>query len=268
MDKLLTKIRVDRHEVSFFVSANPNNKTASDVAKMINDGRLKQNIYRRYGITIEGAGVGDKTKLNEVIQSSDRVVKRVDDGPDVTHVMAYMFAGAGTAAALVIVITLFLIKRHDKKKDKLSGLPTGITGADCCSKDYQELCRARMAGKNAPTDGGRITALAKESERPPSSRSSTSSWNEEPALTNMDISTGHMVLVRIVCKILCKKLLINNLIYSHTWKIIYEIKVVCNENGKHFVDTKQNLMQEMLQHNQSAHYSIDQEHHFHLIIQE
>lgn len=104
----------------------------------------------------------------------------------------------GAAAAVVIVITLFLIKRHDKKKDKLGGLPTGITGAETCSKDYQELCRARMAGKTGTTaDSGRITTLAKESEKPPSSRSSTSSWSEEPALTNMDISTGHMVLVSI-----------------------------------------------------------------------
>jgi receptor-type tyrosine-protein phosphatase N len=30
---------------------------------------------------------------------------------------------------------------------------------------------------------------------PHSSRSSTSSWTEEPVASNMDISTGHMVLV-------------------------------------------------------------------------
>lgn len=31
----------------------------------------------------------------------------------------------------------------------------------------------------------------------PSARSSTSSWSEEPVQSNMDISTGHMVLVRL-----------------------------------------------------------------------
>lgn len=196
MEPYFKKIRVDRHEVSFFVEPNPDHKSAGDVAKSINESRIKNNIFRRYGIVIETAGVGDKTKINEVLPTSERLMKRLDEGPDVTHVMAYMFAGAGAAAALVIVITLFLIKRHDKKKDKLGGLSTGLTGAESCSKDYQELCRARMAGKAAPgADGGRITALAKESEKPPSSRSSTSSWNEEPTLTNMDISTGHMVLV-------------------------------------------------------------------------
>lgn len=199
MEPYFTRTRVDRHEVSFFVEPNPDKKSASDVSKFLNDPRLKSNISRRYGIIIEAAGVGDKTKAIDSV-SQKHLQNRLDDAPDVTHVMAYMFAGAGAAAAIVIVITLFLIKRHDKKKDKLSGLPTGITGTETCSKDYQELCRARMAGKGTTADSGRITSLAKESERPPSSRSSTSSWSEEPALTNMDISTGHMVLVsKIKC---------------------------------------------------------------------
>lgn len=91
---------------------------------------------------------------------------------------AFSVSGAGAAAIIVIVITLFLIKKHDKKKDKLGGLQAGLSGADSCSKDYQDLCRARMAGKAGSNDspGGRITSLAKEAERPPSSRSSTSSW--------------------------------------------------------------------------------------------
>lgn len=120
------------------------------------------------------------------------------EGPDVTHVMAYMFAGAGAAAVVVIVITLFLIRRHDQKRDKLGGLQAGLAGTETSSKDYQELCRARMAGKGNANDsgnGGRIASICKENDKPPSSRSSTSSWSEEPAMTNMDISTGHMVLV-------------------------------------------------------------------------
>ena len=116
------------------------------------------------------AGVGDKTKQMDPV-TSERLKR--GEGTNVTHLMAYMFAGAGVAAVVVIVITLFLIKRHDKKKDKLGGLQTGISGND--SKDYQDLCRARMAGKN-DSPSGRITALTKESEKPPSSRSSTSSW--------------------------------------------------------------------------------------------
>ncbi|XP_058056576.1 receptor-type tyrosine-protein phosphatase-like N [Anopheles bellator] len=201
MQGYFTHPRVDRHEVSFRVEANPDRKTAADVAKQINDSRFKNNLSRRLGVLVIQAGVGDKTKELDAV-SSQRL-KRVEDGPNVTHVMAYMFAGAGAAAAIVITMTLFLIRKHDKKKDKLGGLQSGLGGGagDSSSKDYQDLCRARMAGGkpgSTPSDspsGGRITALAKEAEaRPPSSRSSTSSWSEEPALTNMDISTGHMVL--------------------------------------------------------------------------
>ncbi|XP_055599461.1 receptor-type tyrosine-protein phosphatase-like N isoform X2 [Uranotaenia lowii] len=190
MQGYFTHPRVDRHEVSFRVEPNPDKKTAAEVAKQINDSRVRNNLSRRFGVMVTGAGVGDKTKEDSVSKE-----RSASEGPDVTHVMAFMFA-AGAAAIIVIVITLFLIKKHDKKKDKLGGLQTGLLGADSCSKDYQDLCRARMAGKNGSNDspGGRITALAKETERPPSSRSSTSSWSEEPALTNMDISTGHMVL--------------------------------------------------------------------------
>ncbi|XP_049537285.1 receptor-type tyrosine-protein phosphatase N2 [Anopheles darlingi] len=193
--------RVDRHEVSFRVESNPDRKTAADVAKQINDSRFKNNLSRRLGVLVIQAGVGDKTK--ELDSVSSQRLKRVEEGPNVTHVMAYMFAGAGVAAAIVIGMTLFVIRKHDKKKDKLGGLQSGLGrgGCESSSNDYQDLCRARMAsGKPGATpsdspSGGRITALAKESEaRPPSSRSSTSSWSEEPALTNMDISTGHMVL--------------------------------------------------------------------------
>ncbi|XP_014103161.2 receptor-type tyrosine-protein phosphatase N2 isoform X1 [Bactrocera oleae] len=198
MQGYFTYLTVQPHEVSFRVdSNNPEHKTAADIARAINDNRgVKNNILRRLGFTVLHAGVGDKIKDDTDGVSSSRI-ELAEQGPDVTHIMAYMFAGAGAAAVIVIFITLILIKRHDKKRDKLGGLQSGVGGAESCSKDYQDLCRARMAGKGSapePVASGRITSLSKENDRPPSSRSSTSSWSEEPALTNMDISTGHMVL--------------------------------------------------------------------------
>lgn len=165
---------------------------------MINENKgVKNNLLRRLGVTVLRAGVGDKIKRSDDEVTSSRM-QIIEPSPDVTHIMAYMFAGAGVAAVIVIFVTLVLIKRHDKTRDKLGGLQSGIAGVESCSKDYQDLCRARMAGKGnsaEPAASGRIASLSKETDRPPSSRSSTSSWSEEPALTNMDISTGHMVLV-------------------------------------------------------------------------
>ncbi|EDV99127.1 GH13205 [Drosophila grimshawi] len=217
MQGYFSYLTVQPHEVSFRVdSNNPDRKTAADVARYINENRgVKNNIQRRVGFYVLYAGVGDRVKDLRDPSITASHIELAEQGPDVTHIMAYMFAGAGAAAVIVIFVTLILIKRHDRKRDKLGGLQSGMTGAESCSKDYQELCRARMAGKNGnatPGNGGsgsgaggagttdqshsgRITSLSKENEaRPPSSRSSTSSWSEEPALTNMDISTGHMVL--------------------------------------------------------------------------
>lgn len=67
----------------------------------------------------------------------------------------------------------------------------------------QELCRQRMAVKTSdrpePLHASRINSVSSQfSDGPipsPSARSSTSSWCEEPVQSNMDISTGHMILV-------------------------------------------------------------------------
>jgi len=107
---------------------------------------------------------------------------------------------AGVAAAIAAaVVTLVIARRHAKSRAKLAGLTTPDPEA---SKDYQDLCRARMQAKqpNDKMESPRITSLSRENEfnNLPSNRSSTSSWGEEPTLSNMDISTGHMVLVSII----------------------------------------------------------------------
>uniref|UniRef100_A0A8C2ZQQ9 Protein tyrosine phosphatase receptor type N2 n=1 Tax=Cyclopterus lumpus TaxID=8103 RepID=A0A8C2ZQQ9_CYCLU len=67
----------------------------------------------------------------------------------------------------------------------------------------RELCRQRMAVK-PPSErpepmSSRINSVSSQFSDggpavSPSARSSVSSWSEEPAHTNMDISTGHMIL--------------------------------------------------------------------------
>ena len=68
----------------------------------------------------------------------------------------------------------------------------------------QELCRQRMAARPSERPEtartSRVSSVSSQfSDGPmpsPSARGSTSSWSEEPVQPNMDISTGHMVLVR------------------------------------------------------------------------
>lgn len=182
-------LSVDGQEIRFWIKENPERKTAADIAKAINDNRLKSNLSRRLGVSVIEAGV--RTVDSNASQTLDKY-----DGVGMTRLIAFILAGFGAAAVIFIICK---IKGYGNSKDKLGDLQNSLSGPAETCKDYQDLCRARMTGKTGssegPSPGGRVVILNQENERPPSSRSSTSSWSEEPALTNMDISTGHMVLV-------------------------------------------------------------------------
>jgi receptor-type tyrosine-protein phosphatase N len=186
-----THPRVDRYEVSFRVEPNPEKKTARDVAKSINDSRFKNNLSRRLGVTVLRAGIGDKVKDYETDINGTKI-EAVDE-PNWTLIVYSMIILSSALAIAMCFLLLLVYRRITRQRDKLNNLQAGLSGVETTSKDYQELCRAKMAGKN-DTATARVASLSKENDRPPSSRSSTSSWSEEPALSNMDISTGHMVL--------------------------------------------------------------------------
>ncbi|XP_036072153.1 receptor-type tyrosine-protein phosphatase N2 [Oryzias melastigma] len=92
-------------------------------------------------------------------------------------------------------------RSHHKLKEKLTNLGTDA-GSDATAT-YQELCRQRMAAK-PPAErpepiSSRINSVSSQFSDggpavSPSARGSISSWSEEPAHSNMDISTGHMIL--------------------------------------------------------------------------
>nr|CAG4643031.1 EOG090X01LO [Ilyocryptus agilis] len=100
-------------------------------------------------------------------------------------------------AILVAAVIVFLLRSRYIARQKLKDLTQSVDSE--ATRDYQDLCRARMATKssNSTDQTGKESTktphphLSRDSE---SSRSSTSSWCEEPVVTNMDISTGHMVL--------------------------------------------------------------------------
>lgn len=74
------------------------------------------------------------------------------------------------------------------------------------SLPLQDLCRQHMATKSlfnraeGQSEPSRVSSVSSQfsdaAQASPSSHSSTPSWCEEPAQANMDISTGHMILVR------------------------------------------------------------------------
>lgn len=194
MKNAFGSIRVDRHEIAFRVDKNQN-KTATDVARAINDNRFRNNLSRRIGVIVMRAGVGNKTKA-EVSTTGHITASKLPEhfGRDsFTYILPFLLAGAAAAAVIIIIISIFLLRGFDQTKYKLADLQSNPTHP--AEKDYQDLCRARMTTKSTSNLADRVILAHTQSERPPSSRSSTSSWCEEQPLPNMDISTGHMVLV-------------------------------------------------------------------------
>ncbi|XP_070524678.1 receptor-type tyrosine-protein phosphatase N2 isoform X1 [Cardiocondyla obscurior] len=181
----LKDTRVGLAEVTFKVVPNKKNYNSTMVANSI--GSIRDKLENELGINVIRAGIGDKLKLPAVLE-----VKQ--NGMSSTLFGALVAAGIAAAVAAAIV-TLIIARRHAKYRAKLAGLATPDPEA---SKDYQDLCRARMQAKqpNEKLESQRITSLSRDNEYSnlPSHRSSTSSWGEEPTLSNMDISTGHMVL--------------------------------------------------------------------------
>ncbi|XP_020282102.1 receptor-type tyrosine-protein phosphatase N2 isoform X2 [Pseudomyrmex gracilis] len=182
----LTDVRVGRAEVTFKVVGNDKNYNSTDIIHKI--GEIRDQLQKEMGVKVLKAGIGDKTKLPPILEIT------WEDGMSSSLFRALVACGVAAAIGCAVV-TLIIARRTAKYRAKLVGLTTPDPEA---SKDYQDLCRARMQAKqpNEKVESPRITSLSREQEpnNASSNRSSTSSWSEEPTISNMDISTGHMVL--------------------------------------------------------------------------
>jgi len=185
-----TNIRVDKNQVTFKVNRNDRGLNASEIA--VKTDQVKGLLEKRTGNEVVATGIGDQTKISMVGLEHDD-----------TRLFMWTFITCGTVVGVLAAAGVFyVVRKHSKSRDKLQAL--GHTDTEA-SQDYQDLCRQRMIAKSnekpEPIHVGKhqkiISSLSRESEtsvKSPSSRSSTSSWNEEPVTSNMDISTGHMVL--------------------------------------------------------------------------
>ncbi|KAK3912004.1 Receptor-type tyrosine-protein phosphatase N2 [Frankliniella fusca] len=211
--------RVTLNDVSFKVDPATSTLNGPQVARQIMLNR--DDIKKRVNVDISSATAGKPSLRKSAAVAaaashtqSPMVQKAAlggaggaDDGWEGDALLlGSVVLGVTLSAAVISAVTYYAVRRVQLSREKLRGMAAPDTEA---SKDYQDLCRARMAKKAeaeqtraaAHAHGehvdARLASLSRESEgsnNSPSSRSSTSSWTEEPALTNMDISTGHMVL--------------------------------------------------------------------------
>ncbi|XP_041817558.1 receptor-type tyrosine-protein phosphatase N2 [Chelmon rostratus] len=193
----LTQLSVLGPALTFRLGPNPKNVTTADLVQVAV--QQKQQLEKETGLKIVEAGVSDRGSLTQI-----PVVKetRVESGQFLLlSVLCMLFI----LVALAVSATFFCVRQrsHVRMKEKLASLGTD-TSTDATAT-YQELCRQRMAIRTSERverpetlRHSRLNSVSSQfSDGPaasPSTRSSTSSWCEEPVPSNMDISTGHMIL--------------------------------------------------------------------------
>uniref|UniRef100_A0A1I8I6G1 Receptor-type tyrosine-protein phosphatase kappa n=1 Tax=Macrostomum lignano TaxID=282301 RepID=A0A1I8I6G1_9PLAT len=115
-----------------------------------------------------------------------------------TRVTSTLLVCAVVLAMILALFALFIVQRFRSSKRKLREM-TSSTGA-LDSSDYKELCRQRMSEK--ASGGGvepvstRLAAAAAAAKKTAggSPNSPTGSWSDDPITTDMDITTGHLIL--------------------------------------------------------------------------
>uniref|UniRef100_UPI00398F5316 receptor-type tyrosine-protein phosphatase-like N n=1 Tax=Pristiophorus japonicus TaxID=55135 RepID=UPI00398F5316 len=180
--------------LTFRLRHNDQNLTIAEVAnKAIAD---KTYLEAETDLKIVQAGVGERNAFH--------LLPKPARHSDTFRFLLLTFVAVACIAGILIAgAVIFCLRQNAKQhqKEKLAGL--GPEGGTDTSLEYQELCRQHMAAKSSyartdTVDTSRVSSVSSQfSDAPqasPSSHSSTPSWCEEPVQSNMDISTGHMIL--------------------------------------------------------------------------
>uniref|UniRef100_A0AAY4CEA3 Protein tyrosine phosphatase receptor type Nb n=1 Tax=Denticeps clupeoides TaxID=299321 RepID=A0AAY4CEA3_9TELE len=184
--------------LTFRIRQNSQNVSAEEVA---NKAVAERNFLEgETGLKIVQTGVGERSEGRGLVQAT-----RVGDSS--RGVVLGLVAMACVGGVLVAALAVTCVRHHARQLEARK-LGLGPEGGTETHFDYQELCRQHMAAKTSfsrpeaggrrGTDTSRVSSVSSQfSDGPqhsPSSHSSTPSWSEEPAQSNMDISTGHMIL--------------------------------------------------------------------------
>lgn len=196
---IFTELNTDHHLLTFHVLDNAYRINASNVATSALDNQKQ--IENQLGIRITDSGIGNPRRGSQLSVENAHSSRLTI----ITLVICALVLFTMAAFAL-----LYFIKRNDRIRNKLAEI-THIKGLS--TNYYQDLCRQRMqtqpsgnkspdvhkTQQTPPSSAGPTTTSAsahtKHNSEGSSTRSSTSSWSEEPvAPVNMDIMTGHLIL--------------------------------------------------------------------------
>uniref|UniRef100_A0A3B3TE97 Protein tyrosine phosphatase receptor type N n=1 Tax=Paramormyrops kingsleyae TaxID=1676925 RepID=A0A3B3TE97_9TELE len=183
----------------FRVRQNHQNLSANDVAdKAVAE---KTFLESETGLKILQTGVGERSDGRGLPQAT-----RVQDG---SRLVILTLVGVACVGGILAASLTVACLRHHARQLASRKLGLGPEAGHETHFEYQELCRQHMATKSSSrqdagcgggggTDTSRVSSVSSQfsdaAQPSPSSHSSTPSWCEEPAQSNMDISTGHMIL--------------------------------------------------------------------------
>merc|ERR1712136_373778 len=210
----LDEERIDDHHVQFRVDPNPRNINAEKMANSLeNDIVLRKRISNELGLEVDKAAAGDRDDYDVFKFPASSI-----------NNMLYAILIATSTLALLVLSTAIIVltkhcvrrRRETKAMNKLRNQDNLEAERGKVQEEYKQLCRdwsKKNTTNSIQPDANSKTSLdsnsSKTSTNQPTSatieklqgqdskesnRSSTSSWSEEPTSTNMDISTGHMVL--------------------------------------------------------------------------
>jgi len=206
---VFTEFRPEQSRLLLKVNSNPAGLNATTMADLLSkDQSLVHHVKQDLGLDIDNFAAGDK----------DSVVS-VYSGPSNRLFLLLFLLTAGLASLLLLAGVLLILRRRSRLNTKVSETKTekeepvkeykqlvrdwsrssrASGGSNSESKDdRRESGGAARAAAPPTTTSGSPSAkpLKRSSQNSEGSRtSSTSSWQEDPGVTTMDISTGHMVL--------------------------------------------------------------------------
>lgn len=203
----LTDRTIENQHVQFRVEPNPQSVDASQMAQMLDeDVVIKKRLTDTLGVDIAKAAAGTKGERSSVMPHGRNL-----------NLLILVVVGASTTASFLVGGLIFALARRSRLNKKVSKLQLSDDVEEDRGKlqeEYKQLCRdwskssqpasldqSSQMAQNGNSKSGKPAApsIAKIQSRESkdsnsSNRSSTSSWTDEPANSNMDISTGHMVL--------------------------------------------------------------------------
>jgi len=204
--EVFSDFRPETSRILLKVNSNPRQLNATSMANILEtDASLREHARADLGVEIDSFGAGDE----------DTVVS-VYSGPSRLFLLLFLLT-AGLASLLVVAAVLLLLRRRARLNTKIQEVKQEkeepVKEYKQLVRDWSRSSRASQGSssngdssgtvtqpqpalaKGAPASASPNKILHKSSQNSEGSRtSSTSSWQEEPGVSTMDISTGHMVL--------------------------------------------------------------------------